>query len=108
MATQTVEASFASTDNNSAPRFGVVVRYLDAQNYYMCYRQVGGSSVVRIAKVQNGTETVLKSAGITNPPANTLFTLSCKVSGSTPDAAHRRRDEALDQRWHLRHRERRL
>jgi hypothetical protein len=61
-ATQTVAASFASTDNNSSPRFGVVVRYQDLQNYYMCYRQLGGSSTVRIAKVQNGAETVLKSA----------------------------------------------
>ena len=43
-ATQTVAASFASTNNNSAPRFGVVVRYQDPQNYYICYRQVGGSS----------------------------------------------------------------
>ena len=81
--TQTVEANFASTDNNSAPRFGVVARYLNAQNYYMCYRQVGGSSIVRIAKVQNGTETVLKSAGIANPPANALFTLTCEASGTT-------------------------
>jgi hypothetical protein len=81
-ATQTVAASFASTDNNAAPRFGVVVRYVDPQNYYMCYRQLGGSSVIRIAKVQDGAETVLKSAGIGNPARNTLFKLSCAVSGS--------------------------
>jgi len=81
--TQTVEANFASTDNNSAPRLGVVARYVDAQNYYMCYRQVGGSSTVRIAKVQNGTETMLKSAGIANPPANALFTLTCEASGTS-------------------------
>ena len=62
-----VAASFASTNNNSAPRFGVVVRYQNPQNYYICYRQVGGSSVLRIAKVQNGAETVLKSVGIGNP-----------------------------------------
>ena len=62
-ATQLVTASFASTNNNSGPRFGVVVRYQNPQNYYICYRQVGGSSVLRIAKVQNGVETMLKSVG---------------------------------------------
>ena len=82
-ATQMVAASFASTNNNSAPRFGVVVRYQNPQNYYICYRQVGGSSVVRIAKVQNGVETVLKSVGIANPALNAFSTLSCQASGST-------------------------
>jgi hypothetical protein len=82
-AAQMVEASFASTNNNSAPRFGVVVRYQNPQNYYICYRQVGGSSVLRIAKVQNGAETVLKSVGIANPAPNALFKLSCQASGST-------------------------
>jgi len=82
-ATQTVAASFASTNNNSAPRFSVLVRYQDPLNYYACYRQVGGSSVVRITKVQNGKETVLKSAGIGNPAANAFSTLSCQMSGTT-------------------------
>jgi len=82
-AAQMVEASFASTNNNSAPRFGAVVRYQNPQNYYICYRQVGGSSVLRIAKVQNGVETVLKSVGIGNPAPNALFKLSCQASGST-------------------------
>jgi len=82
-ATQVVEASFASTNNNSAPRFGVVVRYQNPQNYYICYRQVGGSSVLRIAKVQNGAETVLKSVGIGNPVLNAFSKLSCEVSGTT-------------------------
>jgi hypothetical protein len=82
-AAQTVDASFASTNNNSAPRFGVVVRYQNPQNYYLCYRQVGGSSVLRIAKVQNGAETVLKSVGIGNPAPNAFSTLSCQASGTT-------------------------
>jgi hypothetical protein len=82
-ATQAVEARFASTNNNSGPRFSVVVRYQNLQNYYLCYRQAGGASVVRIAKVQNGVETVLKSAGIGNPVPNVFSTLSCEASGST-------------------------
>ena len=41
-ATQTVSASFASSNNNTSPLFGVVLRYQDPQNYYVCYRQTGG------------------------------------------------------------------
>ena len=82
-ATQVVVARFASTNNNSEPRFGVVVRYQNAQNYYICYRQVGGSSALRVAKVQNGVQTVLKSVGVANPTLNALSTLSCEASGST-------------------------
>ena len=80
--TQTVAASFASVNNNTSPRFGVVVRAQNAQNYYVCYRQVGSSSVVRIAKIQNGVETVLKSAGLPNPAINAFSTLTCQASGS--------------------------
>lgn len=82
-ATQMVAASVTSTDNNSAPRFGVVVRYQDPQNYYICHRQLGGSSVLRIAKVQDGAETVLQSVGIGNPEGNALSKLSCQASGTT-------------------------
>ena len=82
-ATQTVAASFASAGNNSAPRFGIVVRYRDPQNYYICYRQVGGSSAARIAKVQNGVETVLRSVPLANPAPKVFRTLSCQASGGT-------------------------
>ena len=82
-ATQTVAASFTATDNNASPRFGVVVRYRNVQNYYMCYRELGGSSALRISKVQNGVETVLKSVGIANPARDSLSKLSCTASGAT-------------------------
>ena len=65
--TQTVSARFASADNNRNPRLGLVVRYKSAQNYHVCYRQAGGSSVLRIAKVTSGIETVLASGNIGNP-----------------------------------------
>jgi len=82
-ATHLVEATFASTNNNTAPRFGLVVRYQSPQNYYLCSRQVGGSSVLRIAKVQNGVETVLKSVALGNPALNAFSKLSCQASGTT-------------------------
>jgi len=81
-AVQTVTASFASMSNNVGPRLGLVLRYQDASNYYTCYRMTGGSSVLRIAKVVGGVETVLKSVTIANPAANALFTLSCQASGN--------------------------
>jgi uncharacterized repeat protein (TIGR01451 family) len=80
---QTVSTTFASASNNVSPRFGVVLHYLNAGNYYLCYRQIGGSSVVRIAKVVNGVETVLKSAGVGNPAQGSRFTLSCQATGGS-------------------------
>jgi hypothetical protein len=81
-AAQSAQATFASVNNNVAPRFGVVLRYGAPNRYYLCYRQVGGSSLLRIAKIVNGVETVLKSASVPNPVVGTPFTLSCSVSGT--------------------------
>ena len=81
-ANQTATARFASSDNNAGPQFGVVLRYGSA-GYYKCYRQVGGSSALRIAKVQGGVETLLKSVGASNPAKGAFFALSCQASGST-------------------------
>jgi hypothetical protein len=78
-----VAASFASTGNNYSPRFGLIMRYRDALNYYMCYRLTGGTSVVRISKVVNGLETVLKSAPIANPAKDAMFQLTCSAESST-------------------------
>ena len=61
----------------------MVVRYRNPENYYYCYRELGGSSALRIAKMQNGVETVLKSAGIGNPTRDFLSKLSCTASGTT-------------------------
>jgi hypothetical protein len=83
-ATQIVSGSFASMDNNSGPRFGLILRYKDPQNYYTCYRQAGGSSLFRIAKVVNGMETVLKWGTIQNPVKGALFSFDCGVQGSGP------------------------
>ena len=78
---QTVSTTFASMSNNVAPRFGVVLHYLSAGNYYLCYRQMGGSSMLRIAKVVNGVETALKTVALANPAQGSRFTLSCQASG---------------------------
>jgi hypothetical protein len=80
---QRVAARFASTDNNYSPRFGVIMRYRDALNYYMCYRMAGGTSVLRISKVVNGLEIVLKSASIASPAKDAMFQLTCSAESST-------------------------
>lgn len=76
-------ASFASVDNNTAPRLGVVLRFQDPQNYYLLYRQAGGSSVLRISRIMNGIETILASTGTPQPAVNTLFRLSANATGNT-------------------------
>lgn len=81
-ASETVSASFASLDNNLGPRFSLLVRYQDPENYYACYRQTGGSSTIRIARVVQGVETVLKMAAVSNPPIGQLFSLGCQVQGT--------------------------
>jgi hypothetical protein len=79
-----VQASFASTDNNAGPRFGVVLRYQDPSNYYVCYRTAGGSSsAVIISRIRNGVETILKSATVGNPVRNAYFSLACSASGTS-------------------------
>ena len=91
-ARQTVGAKFATLNSNSNPRFGVVLRYQDPLNYYLISRLGGGTSVLQISKVVNGTETVLKSVALSNPVSNTFFrlegdaddtTLTLKLDGAT-------------------------
>jgi hypothetical protein len=82
-ATQTAGADFASADNNTSPRLGVVLRYQDPQNYYLIYRRAGGSSVLRISRIVNGTETVLASPSIPNPVRNAFFHLTGRATGTT-------------------------
>jgi hypothetical protein len=58
------------------------MRYRDALNYYMCYRMTGGTSVLRISKVVDGVEIVLKSAPIASPAKDAKFRLTCSAEGS--------------------------
>jgi len=82
-ATQTVSADFASAGNSSAPNFGVVLRYQNPGSYYRIYRSTKGSSVLRISRFVNGTETVLKSVADAAPAAKTFFKMEGRVSGTT-------------------------
>ena len=82
-ADQTVSADFASIDNNLGPRFGVILRYQDPQNYYRIYRMIGGSSLLRISKFVGGVETVLKSVSLANPARNVFFRLEGRANGQT-------------------------
>ena len=72
---QTAEAEFASADNNTSPRFGIVLGFRDPQSYFVVYRLIGGTSLLRIAKVDNGVERVLASAKVANPSRGTFFRL---------------------------------
>lgn len=80
---QSAEADFTSGTNNTAPRFGVVLRAENAGNHYRLYRSAGGSSQVRITKVVGGVETILKSAPVPQPAVNTPFHLKGTIAGST-------------------------
>jgi len=79
---QAAAVDFTSTLNSTAPRFGIVLRFIDAKNYYLAYRWVGGASVLRISKVVNGVETVLAQKPVANPTVNVPFRLNASVSGS--------------------------
>jgi parallel beta-helix repeat protein len=81
--TQRAAADFVSVDNNPAPRFGIILRYQDPLNYYLLYRQAGGTSALRIAKVIDGKEKILASSSIANPTRNRFFHLSGAINGST-------------------------
>lgn len=80
---QTAAALFASTNNNSAPALGLILRYESPQAYYALYRLVGGASVLRIVKVTNGQEQILAQAGVPNPAVNSFFKLAAIAQGST-------------------------
>ncbi len=81
--TQTVGADFASVDNGPVPKFGVILRYQNALNYYVAYRKPGNTSYLRISKVVGGVETPLVQVGLQNPQVNTFFTLSATAAGTT-------------------------
>ena len=81
--TQVVEASFASTDNQGAPKVGLVLRYKDPDNFYLAYRKAGPASFLRIAKVVAGTETVLTQLALPSPQVNTFFRLTATAVGTT-------------------------
>jgi outer membrane protein assembly factor BamB len=81
--TQSASASFASVDNNPSPRFGIVLRFKDPKNYYVFYRQSGGTNALRISKVVNGIETVLAKQTVGLPALNTFFRLGGDASGTS-------------------------
>jgi hypothetical protein len=83
-AAQIVAARFAAINgSNSEPRFGVVLRFQNAQNYYLVSRRCGGTSAVQISKFVNGSETVLATKSLPNPTSNTFFRLEGEANGTT-------------------------
>jgi hypothetical protein len=51
----------------------VVLGFWDPQSYYVVHCLIGGTSLVRIAKVENGVERALASANVTNPARGKFF-----------------------------------
>jgi hypothetical protein len=78
---QQASAHFASPDNNPGPRFGIVLRFQDPSNYYLVSRQTGSSSVVRISRLVDGVETVLKQRNFSNPSRGVWFRLGARAEG---------------------------
>lgn len=74
--TQDAAVDFTSFNINAWRRFGIILRYQDPLNYYLLYRQAGAASVVRIAKIVDGRETILGSVPTKNPKNGEVFRLS--------------------------------
>ena len=95
--THTAAASFASVDNNTVPHLGIVLRFQDPNNYYLLYRQMGGTSQLRISRIKNGIETILASAGTPQPALNTFFRIVADATGN----AHHADTQALCRDRHV-------
>jgi hypothetical protein len=81
-ANQSASGDFIASDNNASPRLGVLLRFQDARNHYRLYRISGGSSQLRISKVVNGAESILKYVQVPMATVNTPFHLVGSVSGT--------------------------
>lgn len=75
---EAVEATFAGSDHNLGPRLGVILRFVDTENYYAVYRS---ANQLRISKVVNGVETILKSTPAAYASGMRPFRLKGKVVG---------------------------
>lgn len=64
---QRIEADIATAFSSSAGRSGLVVRYIDANNYYFLAQRPGG--ILRLYRISDGVETVLwqRATGTTLP-----------------------------------------
>ena len=82
-ANQSASGDFISSDNNASPRLGVLLRFQDFRNHYRLYRISGGSSQLRISKLINGAETILKSVQVPMAPVGAPFHLVGSVVGQT-------------------------
>jgi len=80
---QTAAIDFASYNNDGGSHFGIILRYQDADNYYLLYRQVGATSQVRISKIVDGEETILVKDAVANPQFNDFFRLEGSAMGAT-------------------------
>jgi lysophospholipase L1-like esterase len=81
--TQSAAASFAANYTNAGPAFGIVLRFQDSGNFYRVWRQTGSTSGLRIDKVVNGVQTLLKWIQWTNAGQNAFFRIEGRAEGNT-------------------------
>ena len=60
----------------------MVLRYQNPQNYYLVSRLAGGTTGLRISRIVNGVETVLKHVSAPNPVPGSAFHLKGSVNGN--------------------------
>lgn len=80
-ANMSASAVFAKVSKTGASRLGVILRFVDENNYYFIGRQTGGSSQLKIVRVLNGIEKILGKVNLRNP--TTAFQITGRGRGST-------------------------
>jgi hypothetical protein len=81
--TQQVGADFTAAKKRGIPRFGILLRYIDPQNYYVFYHNIVGPKRLRIAKMEKGKETILAATQVKPPSLNEVLRLEGLADGQT-------------------------
>src|SRR5262245_5988292 len=81
--TQQVGVDFTAAKKKGMPRFGILLRYIDLENYYVFSYATAGPKRLRIAKMENGKEMVLAATQIKPLRLNEAFRLEGLANGQT-------------------------
>lgn len=78
-----VSADFKFLGGSAEVRAGVILRYKDTSNYYLLYRRLGNSSLLRISKFVAGKETILTEVSADKLIPGSSFRLGGYINGQT-------------------------